>query len=77
MDILHQIGHALLTSFGMAWQTGWTLVLGFTISALLQTVVPASKMREALGAGGPKAIATATALGAASSSCSYTNDGCG
>ena len=65
MDILHQVGHALMMSFGMMWQTGWTLVLGFTISSLLQTVVPAGKMREALGRGGPGDIAAATALGAA------------
>ncbi|WP_237480707.1 permease [Lichenibacterium dinghuense] len=71
MNILHQIGHALMMSLGMMWQTGWTLVLGFTISSLLQTVVPAEKMREALGRGGPGDIAAATALGAASSSCSY------
>ncbi|WP_237482759.1 permease [Lichenibacterium dinghuense] len=73
MSYLHQIGHALLMSLGMMWQTGWTLVLGFTVSALLQTVVPADKMREALGRGGAKDIAAATALGAASSSCSYAS----
>lgn len=73
MSLINQIGHALLMSLGMMWQTGWTLVLGFTISSLLQTVVAADQMREALGRGGPRDIAVATALGAASSSCSYAS----
>ena len=73
MPFLTQVGHALLMTVGMMWQTGWTLVLGFTISSLLQTVVPAEKMRAALGGGGPKDVAAATALGAASSSCSYAS----
>ncbi len=73
MPFLTQVGHALLMTVGMMWQTGWTLVLGFTISSLLQTVVPAEKMRAALGGGGPRDIAAATALGAASSSCSYAS----
>ena len=73
MPFLTQVGHALLMTVGMMWQTGWTLVLGFTISSLLQTVVPADRMREALGGGGPRDIAAATALGAASSSCSYAS----
>ena len=73
MDILHQVGHALLMSLGMMWQTGWTLVLGFTISSLLQVIVPTESMRGALGRGGVKDIAAATALGAASSSCSYAS----
>ena len=73
MSFFNQVGHALLMTLGMMWQTGWTLVLGFTVSSLLQTVVPADKMREALGGGGAKDIAAATALGAASSSCSYAS----
>ena len=73
MPILDQLGHALMMSLGMMWQTGWTLVLGFTVSAVLQTVVPAEQMRDALGRGGAKDLTAATALGAASSSCSYAS----
>ena len=71
MEILPQIGQALLMAFGMFWKTGWSLVLGFLISAVLQAVVSKDGMRSALGKDGPKEIALATALGAASSSCSY------
>ena len=71
MDLLTSIGQALLMAFGMFWKTGWSLVLGFLISAVLQAVVSKDRMRSALGRAGPKEIALATALGAASSSCSY------
>ena len=65
--------HALEMAAGMAWQTGWTLVLGFVMSALLQAIVPAEAMRKALGRGGVREIALATVAGAASSSCSYAS----
>ena len=68
-----QIGRALLIAAGMFWQTGWSLVLGFAISGLLQAVVPADQMRRALGGRGVRQIATATLAGAASSSCSYAS----
>ena len=72
-QISARIGHALLMAAGMFWQTGWSLVLGFIISALLQAIVPAEQMRRALGKGGVKEIALATIAGAASSSCSYAS----
>ena len=72
-DIIARIGQALLMSAGMAWQTGWTLVLGFTISSLLQSVVSTEQMKRALGRSGPKEIAMASLAGAASSSCSYAS----
>ena len=71
--ILWLCGQALLLAFGMAWQVGWSLVLGFAISAILQAVVSQSAMQAALGGNGPRAIILATAAGAASSSCSYAS----
>ena len=38
-DILHRVGEALLMAFGMFWQVGWSLVLGFAVSAVLQAIV--------------------------------------
>jgi uncharacterized protein len=73
MDVLQPIAQALLMAFGMFWKTGWSLVLGFLISAVLQAVVSKARMQSALGGHGPKEIALATALGAASSSCSYAS----
>ncbi|PZR60449.1 MAG: hypothetical protein DLM53_12380 [Candidatus Eremiobacter antarcticus] len=56
---------------GMFWQVGWSLVLGFAISGFIQAFVSKERMRRQLGASGLREVALATALGAASSSCSY------
>jgi uncharacterized membrane protein YraQ (UPF0718 family)/YHS domain-containing protein len=71
MDVLQAIGDGLWNAFQMAWEVWWALVLGFLLSAIVQAWVPRSRMQSALGAAGPKQIALATGLGAASSSCSY------
>jgi len=59
--------HAL----AMLWATFWALVLGFTISGVLQVFVSKEQMRRAFGQTSLKSVAIATGLGAASSSCSY------
>jgi hypothetical protein len=55
----------------MGWQILWALVLGFFISAAIQAVVSHREMARLLPDDGPASIGRATALGAASSSCSY------
>jgi uncharacterized protein len=70
---LTHIGQALLMAFGMFWSVGWSLVLGFLISAVIQVFVSKEKMSALLGGDGPKEIALATGFGAASSSCSYAS----
>src|SRR4051794_21837468 len=55
----------------MAWSVWWALVLGFAISAIVQAWVPREQIQGAMAGAGPKPIAWATGLGAASSSCSY------
>ncbi len=55
----------------MFWVTLWALVLGFALSGAVQAFVTRSEMQRFLGRGGPREIARATVLGAASSSCSY------
>jgi uncharacterized membrane protein YraQ (UPF0718 family) len=49
----------------------WALVFGFAISAIVQAWVPRGRIERALGGAGPRPVALATGLGAASSSCSY------
>jgi uncharacterized membrane protein YraQ (UPF0718 family) len=71
--LLPSVGQALLTAVGMFWKTGWSLVLGFSISAALQAFVSTDQIRRALGRDGVKEIALATGAGAASSSCSYAS----
>jgi len=55
----------------MAWEVWWALVLGFGISAIVQAWVPRERIEKSLSGSGAKPITLASALGAASSSCSY------
>ncbi len=70
-DVLQLLWHGLRDAFLMAWEVWWALVLGFAISAIVQAWVPRERVERALSASGPRPIALATGLGAASSSCSY------
>jgi uncharacterized membrane protein YraQ (UPF0718 family)/YHS domain-containing protein len=71
MDVLEVVWHGLKDSFLMAWEVWWALVFGFAISGIVQAWVPRERIERALSASGPKPVALATGLGAASSSCSY------
>jgi uncharacterized membrane protein YraQ (UPF0718 family) len=70
-DVLSKIGDGLWNAVLMAWEVWWALVLGFAISAIVQAWVPRERIEATLAGEGIKPIATATLLGAASSSCSY------
>src|ERR671936_1733527 len=71
MAVLSTIGDGLWNAFQMAWEVAWALVLGFALSGVVQAWVPRERMQRALGGRGPREIALASGLGAASSSCSY------
>jgi len=62
---------ALSFAFGMFWEILWALILGFALSGVVQAVVSKQEMRRLLPDDSPRSLARATALGAASSSCSY------
>jgi len=62
---------ALGFAFAMFWEILWALVLGFTLSAIVQAVVSKSQMSRLLPDDSPRSLAIACGLGAASSSCSY------
>src|SRR4030081_1031682 len=66
-----QILRALGMAFAMGWKILWPLILGFTLSGVVQAIVPRGEMSRLLPDDRPRSIATALALGAASSSCSY------
>ena len=72
-NALTHLWQALLLAFSMFWQVGWSLVLGFAISAILQAVVSQKTMSTALGRDGLRETVIATLAGAASSSCSYAS----
>src|SRR4051794_7417175 len=65
------IWHALGMAFAMGWEILWPLILGFALSGMVQAVVSHREMSRLLSDDQPRSIATALALGAASSSCSY------
>ena len=68
---LDALGHALALAGSMTWEITWSLIGGFTLSAVIQAVVRRETVVRLLGDDRPKTIALATGLGAASSSCSY------
>jgi hypothetical protein len=55
----------------MTWQITWALILGFALSAVVQAVVRRSTVVRLLGDDRPRTLVRASALGVASSSCSY------
>lgn len=70
-DPISAIAHALWMAFTMFWEILWALILGFTLSAIIQAVVSKSEMGRLLPDDSPTSLARACGLGAASSSCSY------
>ncbi|WP_043664395.1 permease [Streptomyces xylophagus] len=68
---MEAIGHALSIAGSMTWEVTWALILGFTLSAVVQAVVRRSTVVRLLGDDRPRTLALAAGLGAASSSCSY------
>jgi uncharacterized membrane protein YraQ (UPF0718 family) len=70
-DVLEVLWGGLRDSLLMAWEVWWALVLGFAISAIVQAWVPRERIEGSLAGAGPRPVGLATALGAASSSCSY------
>jgi uncharacterized membrane protein YraQ (UPF0718 family) len=66
-----EIGHALALAGSMTWEILWALILGFALSAVVQAVVRKATIVRLMGDDRPRTLAVASALGAASSSCSY------
>lgn len=69
--MLTAVGHALMMSLAMFWEILWALILGFSLSAVVQAVVSKEEMSRLLPDDSPRTIVIASGLGAASSSCSY------
>jgi uncharacterized protein len=71
MTVLETLWEGISNALLMAWAVWWALVLGFAISAIVQAWVPRERIEGTLGGSGARPVGLATALGAASSSCSY------
>jgi uncharacterized membrane protein YraQ (UPF0718 family) len=72
-DVPHELRQAVSFTVGMTWEVLWALVLGFLLSAVVQALVPKQRVERLLPDDSPRSLATATALGIASSSCSYAS----
>lgn len=71
MSVWAELGEALTMAAAMGWEILWPLVLGFFLSAVVQAVVRREAISRRMSGDSPRALAWATGLGAASSSCSY------
>ncbi|WP_427136262.1 permease [Pseudarthrobacter sp. S9] len=71
MNVINEIGQALAMAGSMTWEILWPLILGFALSGIVQAVVRKEQVTRLLSSDSPRALAAATGLGAASSSCSY------
>jgi uncharacterized membrane protein YraQ (UPF0718 family) len=69
--MISAIAHALYMAALMGWEMLWALILGFCISGAIQAVVSHKEMARLLPDARWPSILRASALGAASSSCSY------
>ena len=61
-DALAAVGHALAVAGSMTWQITWSLILGFTLSAVVQALVRRETIANLLGGRGPAAVALARSL---------------
>lgn len=71
MEALSVAGQILTEAFFMLWATLWALILGFTLSGIVQSFVTRDDMQKLMGDHKPKTIVRSSLLGIASSSCSY------
>jgi uncharacterized protein len=69
--LIDAVLHALAITGSMTWVITWALILGFALSAVVQTVVRRSTIVRLLGDDRPRTLVRATLFGTASSSCSY------
>jgi len=69
--LLADIGRGLREGLFMFWETLWALVLGFTLSGVVQAFVSKAQMQAKLGDHRPASVARASGYGMVSSSCSY------
>ena len=70
-SVLHNIGEALFLSAAMSWEILWGLILGFTLSAIVDVLVSKAELQKLLPDDSLPSITRASLIGAASSSCSY------
>ncbi|MFD1688935.1 permease [Halolamina salifodinae] len=62
---------ALRIGVGFLWTAAWAIIMGLTVTSLVQVYVSKERMAQVLGDGDLSGLTKATAFGAASSGCSF------
>jgi len=62
---------ALRIGVGFLWTAAWAIIMGLTVTSLVQVYVSKERMAQLLGDGDLSGLTKATAFGAASSGCSF------
>jgi len=66
-----QVFEALRIGVGFLWTAAWAIIMGLTITSLVQVYVSKERMAAVLGEGDVEGLTKATLFGAASSGCSF------
>ncbi|WP_226482078.1 permease [Natrinema amylolyticum] len=69
--LIDGILESLRIGFGFLWTAAWAIIMGLTITSLVQVYVSKERMANVLGESNLTSLAKATAFGAASSGCSF------
>ncbi|WP_178915455.1 permease [Natronomonas gomsonensis] len=71
VTMIEGIFEALRIGVGFLWTAAWAIIMGLTITSLVQVYVSKERMAQVLGDGDLSGLTKATAFGAASSGCSF------
>ncbi|MFC4990392.1 MULTISPECIES: permease [Saliphagus] len=70
--VLADVAYGVRIAVGMAWDSWWALVFGFTVTGAIREFVPEDVLVDYLGDDGWREIGYGTLFGASSSSCSFS-----
>jgi len=71
LTLLGGVLEALRIGVGFLWTAAWAIIMGLTITSLVQVYVSKERMAQVLGDGDLGGLTRATLFGAASSGCSF------
>ena len=69
--LLDGVLESLRIGVGFLWTAAWAIIMGLTITSLVQVYVSKERMAQVLGDGDLRGLTKATVFGAASSGCSF------
>lgn len=69
--LINGVVESLRIGIGFLWTAAWAIIMGITITSLVQVYVSKERMAQVLGDGDLSGLTKATLFGAASSGCSF------